>query len=174
MSQGKMFVEALLNWKAPTAPAPVAVPADVAVRRADIFKKQCGDFDIEAAIYDKDRYSCVIAELKISAAVQRIPSERFSELVERFVERVDYLPERLALVELDRQSGSAQIRSKQPLLTENAREFFEIRLTDRHDFSLRRFRKPDGEAARQPREMVITFDICERLIDDIAALWQAE
>ena len=90
------------------------------------------------------------------------------------IDKIDYLPETFALIELDERNGIAQIRSHHPVHKGETFEYFEILLTKGAQLSFQRYKKYAGEERRNTIPVILSYELLERLIDDFLAMWQKQ
>ena len=96
------------------------------------------------------------------------PSKDFLEKIgNKICEHVNYLSERLKLIEIDTNNAKTQIRSYPPNVDKNKKIFFEIIFTaNEHSITLTR----KQNASSTPQPFVLTNEIIERYLEDIFAL----
>jgi hypothetical protein len=82
-------------------------------------------------------------------------------------EQLDYLPERLALVEHDPARTGALMRSESPRWTGQDRAYFELRVERNREASFRRFRQPPGSEEREAVPFLLDRTTLARLADDL-------
>lgn len=98
-------------------------------------------------------------------------------LAEAIAERVTYLPERLAPIEHDPERGIVQMRSAPPFVENGDVEYFELTLSRNGEetcLHLARHRRPEGRRRREGVTIVLTQQLFQRLVDDLAALLRSE
>jgi hypothetical protein len=94
-------------------------------------------------------------------------------LADAIAQRVTYLPERLAPIERDPERGIVQMRSAPPLTEGEDVEYYEATLTREDSVSRIRLARYRWSAERRRRtdvSIVLTQQLFQRLVDDLATL----
>lgn len=102
-----------------------------------------------------------------SAASTGAGPETLKRRAEQLAERLSYLQEPLALIELDGERGEAQVRSFPPRAEGRERAYFELALTGDGKVSLQRFLARHGK--REAIDACVTRETLLRLVDDVVA-----
>jgi hypothetical protein len=175
MSNGKKIVESLQLLDSQKKSPFDTQTGVMAVEKIKHFEKVFDGATVQVDVLDVDRYSLVISKIEIQAAKirQGRPVNEFLQSQANLViDKIDYLPEAFALIELDEKNGVAQIRSRKPLRNSGFFEYFEIMLKNGAGLSFQRYQKRIGDSQKKSIPVVLTYELFERLIDDILALWQ--
>lgn len=168
MRLGKRLIEQLqmleVNGDLPISPdAPLQV-----VARLD-------NLSVSADVLDSSRIGCVLHSLSMC-------NERPGELngaavinrAEAIARQVTYLIEPLKLLERDRAGQRALLRSAPPRETADAVEYYEAWLnrvgSGAMSFSLNRYHHGNDDVSRRAIPIVLTNEVLERLVDDLAAI----
>lgn len=88
---------------------------------------------------------------------------------ESLAERLTYLMEPIAPIELDAEACTVQLRSNPPQRDDDGRSYYELLVTRGGQISLRRYRKENGNA-RQPVPATVTREVLLRLAADFCAV----
>jgi len=161
MTCGNQLVQEIrkLAGQSITAPktATVAVPSGV---------------DLAVDIVAADSMSCSCREIRM-----RVPSltgadaNVLAKWAQDLCARITYLLEQLGPLEIDSQGKQVLVRSKSPDKRENAATFYEILLQSQGAgiFTLRRYRRENGGAPREHVDLRTTYEVLEKLADDLIA-----
>lgn len=84
-------------------------------------------------------------------------------------ERLTYLMEPIAPIEIDSQSCVVQLRSNPPQRDDDGRTYYELLVRRGGEIALVRFRKEDG-SARQQVPATVTREVLLRLVGDFCAV----
>jgi hypothetical protein len=84
-------------------------------------------------------------------------------------ERLTYLMEPIAPIEIDSQSCTVQLRSNPPHRDDDGRTYYELIVRRGGEIALMRFRKEDG-SARQQVPATVTREVLLRLVGDFCAV----
>lgn len=127
------------------------------------------DIVAEAEVSDVDRVG--LASHRITVRRETInghnPNELLKDQVEAINERLRYLPEPLAAVELDERCQGATLRSSPPTEDEDGRRFFELRLSEGKEVHVTRWFTRAQSNWRQPADFPLTYDVFAQLVDDL-------
>ncbi len=118
---------------------------------------------------DADTYSGVFRSVRVET--ESVPPDREKALraqAEALVQRVTFLPEKLALLELDKSQKTAVLRSALPFRNEKAVLFFEIWLTRGQEILFRRIRNENHKRRTVP--FVLPWEIADRLIKELISI----
>jgi hypothetical protein len=88
---------------------------------------------------------------------------------DRLAARVTYLMEPLVVLEQDALAGEVEIRSHAPSARGDCRSFYEIRIGRAGVLHLERITFDETTRRRRPIDCMMTREVLERLIDDVAA-----
>ena len=77
--------------------------------------------------------------------------------------------EPLVLIELDRESGQAELRSKTPTPRGHRRSYYEVRVRRDATLTLHRVVFDETTRHRQTTPCQVTLEVLERLTDDLVA-----
>jgi hypothetical protein len=117
-----------------------------------------------------DSLSCSFRELRIEApALGRADVEGLRRWANAFCQRVTYLLEHMAPLEVDVPNQQVLVRSAPPERRDDLTSFYEIVLQShaKGHFSLRRFRSQRGSGVREQVAMHLTHEVLSKLIDDL-------
>jgi hypothetical protein len=84
-------------------------------------------------------------------------------------ERLTYLMEPIAPIELDSEACIVQLRSNPPQRDDDGRSYYELTVSRGGQISLGRYRKDNGNA-RQPIVATVTREVMTRLVGDFCAV----
>jgi hypothetical protein len=120
-----------------------------------------------------DRHSVVLRQLEVNSVHSVNGSDKVKNLrayAERIIERLSYLEEPLALLELDAVDGIAQLRSSPPEAEEEQSTYWEIivRVDPHLKVNLVRYRWTAGQPEREPVVYPATFATLGRIAQDLA------
>ena len=116
-----------------------------------------------------DTYSASLRKIGLQAAESPTNEEQaLRRQAEAIVQRVTFLPENLALHELDKMQRKALLRSAVPFRKGSAVYFFEIQLTDGREVALYRVKNENHTTSLVP--FVLSWDLAERLISTLAEI----
>ena len=99
-------------------------------------------------------------------AVQRLSFERLRTKAELLADQVDYLGERLEIVDHDRRGMFIQLRSLPPMKDENGIQFNEINL-GRDSVTLQRIAFTRKDEVKQQVAMTLSQGTLDRLLSDL-------
>lgn len=139
--------------------------------QAYLIEETHGGVGLRAEIEDFDKYSCRLRSLTLtvdrSTPSGEEASARLMEQANAISETIHYLSEDLALIELDKNSKAAQLRSKPPQQKGDTSTYYELMLYDGIRANLRRYTQRKDEHERQGVAISLTEEIFERLINDL-------
>ncbi len=124
---------------------------------------------LEVAVTDIDRLGVMIREVRLDRIPGVVRAPTLRRRLERLAERIDYLSERLILVEHDPDQTGALMRSERPREVAGELHYFELRVEKDRVTQFARFRQPPGAAARKPLPFLLDRHALARLIDDLIA-----
>ena len=133
-----------------------------------------GPVQVHLVVPDMDKYSFVISKFELfhSDWTSRLPiKEQLRRQSDWIAERVTYLPERFALIELDEINQVAQVRSRIPTQKGETRQYYEILLKKGNTLTLSRYEIKVGDTSRLPVPFLLTEELFSRLIDDLVGIW---
>jgi hypothetical protein len=90
-------------------------------------------------------------------------------IAKSLAERVTYLMEPIAPIEIDAQGCVVQLRSNPPQRDDDGRTYYELIVRRGGEIALMRFRKEDG-SARQQVPATVTREVLLRLVGDFCAV----
>ena len=122
---------------------------------------------------------CVVAVEQLAAVFEQIaycrsdvttlqPPE-IQKIGSKLADRLQYLLEPIAPIEIDQKGAVLQMRSLPPSDDGQSRSYYELLVRSSH-LSLQRFRVQD-HGSRQPAKMTVTYEILARLADDLSAAY---
>ncbi len=116
---------------------------------------------------DADRLGVLVEAILVDQVPGEVGAGQLRERLEALSRRVDYLPERLALVEHDPARTGALMRSERPHCAGASREYYELRVERNRNAAFRRFRQPPGAAGRVAVPVLMDRETLARLVDDL-------
>lgn len=121
---------------------------------------------------DHDRYSLALRELRLCLPARAAGDigDYLRERTAELVQRLSYLEEPLAVWELDRNEGAAQLRSHPPLREGEQITYWEVLLrinTETERISLARYQWQAGTPDRTLLIYPVTFALLARLTDSL-------
>ncbi len=164
MTLGKKLAEKIARWRATSDAA--ATP----VSGADTWQADDAKLGVTARVVvpDSDKYSFVVREIAVTFDADLQDSEALRKQAEDLLQRVAYLPERLALIELDDGRQIAQVRSQPPSTEGDRVHYFELLLRQGRTITLHRYEGKNS--SRKQEDFILPIDSFIRVIDDIAAV----
>lgn len=114
--------------------------------------------------------SCAFSELVLF--VPQLTNAAFDVLkrwADALSQRVQYLMEKIGMLEVDPTQGQVLVRSLPPHSTPAGLQYYEVLLsrTGNGTFSLRRYRSITGQPGRDPVEITVTNEVLFKLVDDL-------
>jgi len=135
-------------------------PANLAVRE--------GEDHIVCELTTIDRLGVSVQKLELhTPKLAGLSAEKLRKVADELADRVGYLLEAIAPIEIDEEACSVQMRSIPPYRAENATSYYEV-LVNAGAISLKRYNKSKREA-RRAEPYAITREVLNRLVDDFAA-----
>jgi hypothetical protein len=116
---------------------------------------------------DADHLGVLVESIEIDRIPGWLAAAALHRRLARLAERLDYLPERIVLVEHDPSRTGALMRSASPRRSGGDRVYFELRVERSRDAALRRFRQPPGGAHREAIAFLLDRETLARLADDL-------
>jgi hypothetical protein len=123
----------------------------------------CAVLESNALAVSFERLRLETSEL---AAARTADLERIGKALS---ERLTYLMEPIAPIEIDSQSCIVQLRSHPPQRDDDGRTYYELIVRRGGEIALMRFRKEDG-SARQQVPATVTREVLLRLVGDFCAV----
>jgi hypothetical protein len=115
-----------------------------------------------------DRLACALNRVTLSSCkLSRADCGVLQGIAEDLAQRLVYLLEAIDTLEIDREAGFVQMRSRPPTNDDCGISYYEL-LIRPSGIDLRRYNKPPG----QPRRVVaatVTREVLHRLVEDIVA-----
>ena len=125
-----------------------------------------GDGELQCEVAEVNPIACRLNRLSYrSERINHAAPEKLERLGRELCERVSYLNEPLALIELDREATSVQLRSSPPANHEGHIRYFEISIARDRGLQVERFDAAPGEP-RKATPASITREVLERLAGD--------
>ncbi len=131
-----------------------------------------GGVDLAADVLAADSLSCSLREIRMRVpALNGADATVLKKWAHDLCARVTYLLEPLGPLEIDAEGRQVLIRSSSPDKRENAATFYEILLQSQGAgvFTLRRYRRDKSGAPREHVELRTTYELLEKLADDLVA-----
>ena len=148
-------------------------------KQIDVIKKdkfstiqhQENDFIFQVKFKDIDKYGIVLDYLSIKKAEPILDVEEINRKLEQQADaiqkRITYLLEDFKLIELDRMTKRAQLRSYPPYKKENSKFFYEIVLDEGTRVHFQRYEYSKETRRYEKITSQLTLEIFTRLIDDL-------
>lgn len=132
------------------------------------------EFGITVTFRDYDRYSVVLRTLEVShnvASLNGSSEDYLHHCADQITQRLSYLEEPMALVELDEGAGLAQLRTEPIQQAEDTIIYWEalLRINPDPKVSLSRYRWTPDQRDREVLEYPATVGIIGRMAADLAA-----
>jgi hypothetical protein len=122
-------------------------------------------FRAEAA----DQVGCAVVGLRVEdLRAGARDADALKAWAGRVAGRVTYLIEEIAVVETDAAGESALLRSASPDRRGEARAYYEVVLRRSGVLTLTRYRYQNGDRERTEIPCLLTLEVFERLVDDLA------
>ncbi|MFQ5670425.1 MAG: hypothetical protein ACE5HD_07910 [Acidobacteriota bacterium] len=118
---------------------------------------------------DADRLGVLLESIRIDRIPGTLSRAMLRRRLLKLAEKLDYLPEKLALVEHDPERTGALMRSDSPRWRGEDREYFELRVEMNRATTFQRFRQPPGGLPRQSAAILLDRTNLARLVDDLVA-----
>jgi hypothetical protein len=122
-----------------------------------------GKLRVDLKLADWSRLGCLLARLDI----ENTPEGCLKADPVRIEERINYLEERLQIIETEEGEGRTILRSSPPRVDEEGIRFFEMVLDRSTRLSLVRYRYDSKMDERTPVPAPLTRDTLERLLSDL-------
>lgn len=122
---------------------------------------------LELLTDDIDRLGVMVREVRLDRLPGSVPIATLRRRLQHLAERVDYLSERLILVEHDPARTGALMRSAQPREVGSERHYFELRVEKNRAARFARFRQPPGADERELLPFLLDRHALTRLVDDL-------
>lgn len=123
---------------------------------------------IECELLALDRLACAFSRLDFETPkLAEASTADLRRIGKTLADRLTYLLEPLALVEIDPDQGAAQLRSSPPQKENRRSTYYELLAIRGGRLSLMRYEKPAGEPRRQVPANV-TREVFQRLAADLA------
>jgi hypothetical protein len=129
---------------------------------------------VSLVLQDYDKYSVALRYIDVSlegSTLNEAETENYlNQRTEQLIQRLTYMEEPLALVELDADAGLAQVRSKPPQHDDEAVIYWEaqIRLKPQPGIRLARYRWTPGRPGRELVIYPIAFARLGQIVEDVA------
>jgi len=139
-----------------------------------VIQMEEGDIQINLEVGDLDRLGCMLHKFEIKKQGEGLGDPdragRLKAQGDRITQKVSYLLEPLRVIEWDKSAPFVQIRSFPPRGDNDFVEFYELLLEGKGDgtlITLARYRNVKGERGLEPRPILLTREVLERLLDDL-------
>lgn len=138
------------------------------------FNERLGKIHLHTEVEDFDKFSLVIRKLELKKSQEKfgdnVPIEVLLKQADDLVNKVTYLLENLAIIEVDSTNDKIQIRSTSPHRENGVLRYYEIILDNIGKITLERFEQKVGDKQRVQIPFKLTEEVLERLINDLALL----
>lgn len=117
-----------------------------------------------------DTMSCSFASLQLTVpSLQNSAFDALKAWAENLTQRINYLLENIAPLELDPDNGQVLIRSSPPDQLPDGTQFYEIMLASQGNgtFTLKRYMSTKGQAGRNVVDITTTHEVLLKLADDL-------
>lgn len=162
MSLGKKLVQSAQKEAALGRPLPLEASASETAGGTTVHAR--------ARFADADKYTKMTGEIVVSIEGNTpgamAKGSAAQERVERFAERVTYLPERLSLVETD-PGGTAIARSTPGTMSGRRSAYFEAQVKD-DEVKLQRFQPGENGPGRESVPFPLSDELLSRVVEDAA------
>ncbi len=128
------------------------------------------DYSVSAFGVDQFSFSFEKIEFAGKPATSQEEPQDFRQKIDQTLDKINYLSEPLALIELEGGASTAQVRSASPFEFDDGLEYFELTVQAGVSLSFSRFSKKRNIAPRAPIPFILTEMITKRLIDDLAQI----
>ena len=119
-------------------------------------------------IVDTDKYGVLLYSLQWVCDDKTMSTIAIlQQHIDNVLQKMTFLPENLALIELDEKNIVAQLRSSPPLQEARSIKYFECCLTGDRQFTLARFEKKTGAGKPLQVAFSLTREIFGRLVNDV-------
>jgi hypothetical protein len=120
-------------------------------------------------IVERDSLAVSFNQLRLRTPELASPTAADLERIGKsLAERLTYLMEPIAPIEIDSAACVLQLRSNPPQRDDDGRSYFELMVRRGGEISLARYRKDNG-SARQPIAATVTREVLLRLVGDFCA-----
>jgi hypothetical protein len=134
--------------------------------QASLVQASYGELRMEVKLTDWNRLGCLLDKLNLEANHGR----KLNYHPARIETRVNYLDERLAVIENEGEAGRVILRSKPPRLDGDVCSFFEMVLNQGKALSLVRYKHDPQRRERVRVPAPLSRDTLDRLIRDLVEL----
>ena len=138
------------------------------------FHKALDGLDVAVKFKDIDRYGIVVDYISLARTEPILDVEAINRRLEQQAETVQktitYLLEDFMLIEMDKASKRAQLRSYPPYEKENSKFFYEIVLEEGTRVHFQRYEYNKEHRRYEKITSQLTLEIFKRLVDDLANL----
>jgi len=123
---------------------------------------------LEVDLASVDRLSCAIREIRLTLPeLAGQPFERLTAWADRLCQRITYLMERLAPLEVFPQESEVLVRSSPPDRRPGRIDYYEVLIRDGGRLAVQRYRRAQESDTRERIDWHLTHDMAERLVDDL-------
>ncbi len=142
----------------------------------NVLQHQEADLLFQVKFKDIDKYGIVVDYIAIQKLSPILDVEEINRRLERqadaIQQRITYLLEDFKLIEIDRMSKRAQLRSYPPYKKENSKYFYEIVLDEGVKIHFQRYQYSMDEKRYEKITSQLTREIFARLMDDLVEIIQ--
>ncbi len=129
-----------------------------------------GPLHLSGEVKLADQLSCLLDELTVRATDGRVlTTDLLRESADSLCRRLSYLLEPIRVLEVDAEAGEVQARSQPPDKQPDRIRYYELRFATPSTLRLQRFEKRSDTSSRQQIPLQLTYELLEKLTDDIVA-----
>lgn len=167
MNYGKLILEKLLEEKDRTI-------QEKAKDKFNILQHKEDEFQFQVKFKDIDKYGIVLDYISISKSTPVMDVDIINKKLEsnsnEIQKRITYLLENFKLIELDRMSKRAQLRSYPPYKEDDSKYFYEIVLDEANRIHFQRYQYSSNSKRYEKITSQFTLEIFMRLVNDLISI----
>lgn len=167
MNYGKLILQKLLDERDRVIQAKTK-------EKFNILQHQEDEFHFQIKFKDIDKYGIVLDYISISKSTPVMDVDIINKELEansnEIQNKITYLLEDFKLIELDRMSKRAQLRSYPPYKEEDSKYFYEIVLDEANRIHFQRYQYSSNSKRYEKITSQFTLEIFTRLVDDLVSI----